>query len=102
MRGGSDRKQAIKRHRTGEQKMKIALTALTLTAAVLVSSYAEAYYNAAAAYGACQEDARSGVHYALEGDCPNWEAWKANHLKAQTPPQPHVYPTSRRRHRPNQ
>jgi hypothetical protein len=83
----------------GTTEMKIAIMGLTLTAAMSVSSYAEGqYYNAAAAYGACQEDALHGLHYGLEGDCPNWEAWKANHMKAQTAPQR----TSRRKYRLNQ
>jgi hypothetical protein len=82
--------------------MKTVIMALTLIAAMSVSSYAGGYYNAVAAYGACQEDALHGVHYGMEGDCPNWEAWKANHLKGQTSPQRHVYPTSRRKHHLNQ
>ena len=82
--------------------MKIAMMTFILTAVMSVSSYAAGSYNAVAAYGACQEDGLKGVHYALEGDCPNWEAWKTNHMRAQAPSQRHVYPTSTRRHRPNQ
>jgi hypothetical protein len=82
--------------------MKIAMMTFILTAVMSVSSYAAGSYNAVAAYGACQEDGLKGVHYALEGNCPNWEAWKTNHMRAQAPSQRHVYPTSTRRHRPNQ
>ena len=77
--------------------MKIAVMALTLIAAMSISSYAGGYYNAAAAYGACQEDGLRGVHYALEGDCPNWETWKTQHVKAQNLPRRHVYPTPTRK-----
>jgi hypothetical protein len=83
--------------------MRRLVTALIMIAAMLVSSYAGGYggYNAAAAYGACQEDGLRGVHYALEGDCPNWEAWKRSHAQVQTLPHRHAYPTSRRRYRLN-
>jgi hypothetical protein len=78
--------------------MKIALMALTLIAALSVSSYAAAgFYNPESAYGACQEDALHCVHYPLEGDCPNWEACKTNRTKTQAPPHRHVYPASRRK-----
>jgi hypothetical protein len=78
--------------------VKIALMGLTLIAALSISSYAAAqFYNPESEYGACQEDALRGVHYPVEGDCPNWDARKANHVKTQTPPQRHVYPGSRRR-----
>ena len=83
-------------------EVKIALMALTLIVALSASSYAGGFYNAVAAYGACQEDGLRGVHYALEGDCPNWEAWKTHHMKTQTPPQRHVYPASRKKHQLNQ
>jgi hypothetical protein len=76
--------------------MKIALMALTLITALAISSYATAgFYNPESAYGACQEDALHGVHYPLEGDCPNWEARKTNHMKTQSRPQRHVHPASR-------
>lgn len=83
--------------------MKIAMMIFVLTAVMSVSSHAAgSFYNAVAAYGACQEDGLKGVHYALEGDCPNWEAWKTNHMRAQTPSQRHIYPTSKIRRHPNQ
>jgi len=71
--------------------MKVAMTGLTVIAAMSVGSYAVAggghgVYNAQAAYGACQEDALSGVHYRMEGDCPNWQAWKARHMQVQASP----------------
>jgi hypothetical protein len=75
--------------------MKVAMTALTLVIAMSVNSYSAGGYNAQAAYGACQEDALKGVHYALEGDCPNWEAWKTSHMQVQALPRQHVYPRSR-------
>ena len=80
--------------------MRKLATALTLMSATLVSTYAAGFggYNAVAAYGACQEDALRGVHYALEGDCPNWEAWKTSHMQGQTLPHRHAYQTSRRRY----
>ena len=79
--------------------MRKLTTALTLMTAMLVSTYAVGYggYNAVAAYGACQEDGLRGVHYALEGDCPNWEAWKASHMQGQTLSHRHTDQTSRRR-----
>lgn len=70
--------------------MKVAITLLTVGAAMSMGSYAIAgghgSYNAQAAYGACQEDALRGVHYPLEGDCSNWERWKASHTQVQTIP----------------
>ena len=59
--------------------MKVAVTALGFLAAMSVNVNAAkgGFYNAAAAYAACQEDALRGEHYAINGDCPNWEAWKA-------------------------
>ena len=78
--------------------MKVAMTTLIVIAAMSTSSYAQ-FYNAAAALGACQEDALQGVHYPINGDCPNWEAWKASHTQAQTLPRRHAYPASRRRRR---
>ena len=72
--------------------MKVAMTGLTVIAAMSVCSHAAAagggrgLYNAQAAYGACQEDALRGVHYPMEGDCPNWQAWKARHMQVQTSP----------------
>jgi hypothetical protein len=77
-------------------EMKVAMTTLIVIAAMSTSSYAQ-FYNAAAALGACQEDALRGVHYPINGDCPNWEAWKASHTQAQTLPRRHAYPASRRR-----
>jgi hypothetical protein len=79
--------------------MRILTVALTVIATMLVSSYAAGFggYNAVAAYGACQEDALRGVHYPLEGDCPNWEAWKTSHTQVQTPHR-HAYQTSRKRY----
>jgi hypothetical protein len=85
----------------GRIEMKVVMMALTLIAVMSAPAYA-GWYNAVAAYGACQEDGLRGVHYALEGDCPNWEAWKANHMKAQTPPQQHAYRASRRKYPVNQ
>src|SRR5262249_41653377 len=87
--------------------MRIAMTAVILIALVSVSPYACGQYNAAAALGACQADAVQGLHYAINGDCPNWEAWKAGHMQAARPaaggyaasaasPRQRVYPTSRR------
>jgi hypothetical protein len=72
--------------------MKVPLTGLTVIAATMsAGSYAVAggghgLYNAQAAHGACQEDARSGIHYPMEGDCPNWQAWKARHMQVQDSP----------------
>ena len=82
----------------GRMEMKVAMTTLIVIAAMSTSSYAQ-FYNAAAALGACQEDALQGVHYPINGDCPNWEAWKASHTQAQTLPRRHAYPASRRRRR---
>jgi hypothetical protein len=84
----------------GDAKMKIAMPALTLVAAMSVSSNAATSqglggFSPEVAYGACQEDALRGVHYGLEGDCPNWDAWKAGHMQFQTLPHQHVYPRSR-------
>jgi hypothetical protein len=59
--------------------MRVAMTAVILIASMSEMSYALGGYNAAAAYGACQADALQGLHYAINGDCPNWEAW--NHVK---------------------
>jgi hypothetical protein len=83
--------------------MKIAMMTFIMIAVMSVSSYATgSFYNAVAAYGACQEDGLKGVHYPLEGDCPNWEAWKSSHMRAQTPSQLHAYPRSTRGPHPNQ
>jgi hypothetical protein len=84
-------------------EMKVAMTTLTLIAAMSESSYAMmgCSYNAVAAYGACQEDALQGVHYPRNGDCPNWEAWKVNHMQAQNLPHRHVHPTLRRKEPPH-
>jgi hypothetical protein len=90
--------------------MRIAMTAVILIALVSVSPHAFGQYNAAAALGACQADALQGLHYAINGDCPNWEAWKAGHMQAARPaaggyaasaasPRQRVYPTSRSRSR---
>ena len=77
--------------------MRVAVTTLGLFAAMSVNSHAVAltfsYGNAVAAYGACQEDALHGEHYAINGDCPNWEAWKAGHGPARQ-----AYRTPQRRH----
>ena len=88
--------------------MKIAMMTFILTAVMSVSSYAAGSYNAVAAYGACQEDGLKGVHYALEGDCPNWEAWKTNHMRAQAPndmfiqhQREGIVPTNNRTYKPN-
>jgi hypothetical protein len=83
-------------------EMKIAMMTFTLIAAISVSSSAVGWYSAVAAYGACQEQALKGLHYAINGDCPNWEAWKANHARAQSPPQRHVYSTSKKKRSANQ
>jgi hypothetical protein len=87
--------------------MRMAVTALSLFAATSLGSHAEnspfhvvaafGFYNAVAAYSACQEDALRGEHYAINGDCPNWEAWKASHGQGRP-----AYPTAGRRHRPYQ
>jgi hypothetical protein len=79
--------------------MKVAVAVLGLLAAMSVNSHAAktGSYNAVAAYAACQEDALRGEHYAIEGDCPNWEAWKASHAQGRR-----SYPISGRRHRPNE
>ena len=72
--------------------MKAAMAGLTVIAAMSAGLYDAAagqghgLYNAQAAYGACQEDALRGVHYPINGDCPNWEAWKARHMQVQTSP----------------
>ena len=52
-------------------------------------------YNAVAAYGACQVDALQGLHYPINGDCPNWQAWKARRVQVQSSPRGRVYSTSR-------
>lgn len=64
--------------------MKMAVTALGLLAAMSVNVHAAkgGFYNAVAAYAACQEDALRGEHYAINGDCPNWEAWKAGRMQS--------------------
>ena len=96
-RGGAGRAESIKMVQ-GRTEMKVAMTTLTLIAAMSVRAYAfGGGYNAVAAYGACQEDALRGVHYALEGDCPNWEAWRTSHMQVQTLPHRHIHPTSRRK-----
>ena len=83
--------------------MRVAMTAVTLIASMSASSYAVgSFYNAAAAYGACQVDALQGLHYPINGDCPNWEAWKARHVQVQTSPHQRAYPMSRSRRRLNQ
>jgi hypothetical protein len=64
--------------------------------------YYGAFYNPQAAYGACQVDALQGLHYPINGDCPNWEAWKARHMREQTSPHGRVYPNSRSRQHLNQ
>ena len=67
--------------------MKVAMAGLTVIAAMSAGLYDAApgqghgLYNAQAAYGACQEDALRGVHYPMNGDCPNWEAWNSRHMK---------------------
>jgi hypothetical protein len=78
--------------------MRVAMTVVALIALVSVSAHAFGY-NAAAAYGACQADALQGLHYAINGDCPNWEAWKARHMQGQTSPRQRTYSTSRSRYR---
>jgi hypothetical protein len=79
--------------------MRVATMAAILIALVSASAYAfGGGYNAAAAYEACQVDAAQGQHYAINGDCPNWEAWKARHLQGQTSPHRRAYPTSRSRY----
>jgi hypothetical protein len=79
--------------------MRVAITAvILLIASTSVSSYAVggtsygAFFNPEAAYGACQEDALRGLHYPINGDCPNWEAWKARHMREQTSRQRRVHP----------
>lgn len=70
--------------------MKVSMIALTVIAAMSPGSYAIAggkgSYNAVAAYGACQVYALQGLHHPINGDCPNWEAWKARHVQVQTLP----------------
>ena len=61
------------------------MTAVISIALVSVSPYAFGQYNAAAALGACQADALQGLHYAINGDCPNWEARQAGHMQAARP-----------------
>jgi hypothetical protein len=82
--------------------MRVAMTAVILIASMSEMSYALGGYNAVAAYGACQADALQGLHYAINGDCPNWEAWKSRHMQGQTSPQRRVYPASRSRRHLNQ
>jgi len=102
---------APQKRRTREcADMRIAMTAVILIALVSVSPYAFGQYNAAAALGACQADALQGHHDAINGDCPNWEAWKAGHMRAARPaaggyayavgpasPRQRVYPTPHQR-----
>jgi hypothetical protein len=78
-----------------EAGVKVAIAGVILVAALSASSHTMASYggyNPEAAYGACQEDGLRGVHYAREGDCPNWEAWKASHAQGQTSPHRRSYP----------
>lgn len=66
--------------------MKPAVMALCLLTAMLVDMHAAiggGFYNAVAAYAACQEDALRGEHYAINGDCPAWEARKAGQSQGQ-------------------
>jgi hypothetical protein len=79
--------------------MRVAMIAVILITSMSVSASAAkgGAYNAAAAYGACQVDALQGVHYPINGDCPNWESWKARHMLAQTSPHRRAYRTSRSR-----
>ena len=87
--------------------MRIAMTAVVLIASMLVSSNGAKSYDATSAYSTCQVDALQGHHDAINGDCPNWEAWRAGHGQAARPaaggyaasaasPRQRVYPTSRR------
>ena len=86
------------------------MTAVVLIASMLVSSNGAKSYDATSAYSTCQVDALQGHHDAINGDCPNWEAWKAAHMQAARPaaggyayaasaasPRQRVYPTSHRR-----
>src|SRR6516225_11920359 len=90
--------------------MRIAMTAVVLIASMLVSSNGAKSYDATSAYSTCQVDALQGHHDAINGDCPNWEAWKAGHMQAAGPaaggyayaagpasPRQRVYPTPHRR-----
>jgi len=80
--------------------MRFAMTTAILIASMSVGSYAAgSFYNAQAAYGACQRDALQGLHYPINGDCPNWEAWKTQHVPVQTSPHRRVNPPSMSRRR---
>src|SRR5579863_705349 len=76
--------------RQGRLEMRAAVTALSFFAAMSVSSHADALFNNVAEYSACQEDALHGEHYAINGDCPNWETWQASHGQGRQ-----AYPTPR-------
>ena len=83
----------------GVLDMRVLMTAVIVIALVSASVYAFGEgYNAAAAYGRCQLDALQGLHYPINGDCPNWEAWQAGHMHGQTSSHRRAYPTSRSRH----
>jgi hypothetical protein len=76
--------------------MRVAMAVVILITSTSVSAAGKGSpYNAVAAYGACQVDALQGLHYPINGDCPNWQAWKARRVQVQTSPRGRVYPTSR-------
>jgi hypothetical protein len=82
----------------GAYDMRVAMAVVILITSTVGATAKGSPYNAAAAYGACQVDALQGLHYPMNGHCPNWQAWKARHMQVQTPPHGRVYPTSRSRH----
>jgi hypothetical protein len=83
--------------------MRVAMALVILITSISVGAAAKGSpYNAAAAYGACQVDALRGLHYPINGDCLNWQSWKALHMRVQTPPHGRMHPTSKSRRRLNQ
>jgi hypothetical protein len=83
--------------------MRVAVAVVILISLTPVSAAAKGSpYSAPAALGACQVDALQGFHYPINGDCPNWQAWKARHMQVQNSPHERVYPTSRSGHHLNQ
>jgi hypothetical protein len=83
--------------------MRVAMAVIILITSMSASAVAKGSpYSAAAAYGACQADALQGLHYPINGDCPNWQARRARHMQVQTPSHGRVYPPSRSRHHLNQ
>jgi len=55
--------------------MRVALAVVILITSMSVGAAANGSpYRAPAACGACQVDALQGLHYPINGHCPNWQA----------------------------